>query len=84
MGCCDGKGSIGILRTVTEGLRSAPRVARQVAMGKYVPYKVKEARMNICEGCPMFQPHQKRCLECTCFLDIKTMLGEERCPIGKW
>jgi len=72
------------MRTVVEGLKAAPRIARQVVLGKYVPIQLKNQRMAICGACPNFQPHNKRCIECTCYLDKKTMFSEEQCPIGKW
>jgi hypothetical protein len=26
----------------------------------------------------------RQCKECLCFVDLKTMLKSEHCPIGKW
>lgn len=85
MSGCSGCGTkISTFRTVAEGLKAAPRIARQVVFQKYVSPQVKDQRMAICEKCENFQPHNKRCIQCTCFLDKKTIFSEEECPIKKW
>lgn len=55
-----------------------------------------KTRMSICEGCPSFDKEKKKCLECGCFMEIKTTLLKHRnpkkkgrveithCPLGKW
>ena len=84
MACSGCNNQISTTRTIINGLRAAPRIAMQVAFGKYVDLKEKTRRMTICEGCPNFQSHDKRCIQCTCYLDKKTVFTNEHCPIGKW
>jgi hypothetical protein len=41
-------------------------------------------RYNICKGCEFFRPMTKRCVECGCFMKLKTQLAQAKCPKGKW
>lgn len=41
-------------------------------------------RLNICKGCPRFYKGTATCLECGCFMKIKTLLPESKCPLNKW
>lgn len=41
-------------------------------------------RMKICRTCPrLFQP-TRTCLECGCFMLIKTKVPNVECPLGHW
>ena len=48
--------------------------------------KIKEARLKICQTCPIFSSNW--CLEarggCGCYLPSKTSYKDEECPKGKW
>ena len=85
-GCssCGSNKKISIPRTIFQGIKAAPRVARQVVFSKYVTPDVKAERLNKCFKCPNYQPKDQRCIECTCFLDKKTIFTDEKCSIGKW
>jgi hypothetical protein len=45
-------------------------------------------RREICRTCEFFNSSKRgftdRCSKCGCFLTAKTVLEEERCPVGKW
>ena len=43
-----------------------------------------EAALAICRGCEKFEPKQERCTLCGCFMQLKTRLRSQSCPIGKW
>lgn len=48
------------------------------------PEELQEERLSICIECPrLFQP-SKQCMECGCFMELKTRLAEAACPLGKW
>jgi predicted anti-sigma-YlaC factor YlaD len=50
-----------------------------------VPWEVHEKRIAECENCRQwFCPMARQCLQCTCFVDIKTWVAPETCPAGKW
>lgn len=41
-------------------------------------------RLSICHECEHFIPKSKRCSKCGCYLNLKTKLRSQHCPIGKW
>jgi len=41
-------------------------------------------RLSICSACERFRPSDQRCSICGCFLDFKTRLRSQDCPLGKW
>lgn len=45
------------------------------------PDVIKE-RQAICKGCEYM--HDNRCSKCGCWLQYKSILRAERCPVGKW
>ena len=40
-------------------------------------------RMDICKQCPHLTK-MHRCLECGCFMKVKSKLTLMDCPLGKW
>jgi hypothetical protein len=50
----------------------------------FVQTAEQNAREAICRDCDRFEAQWNRCLECKCFLAIKTWLKAQSCPIGKW
>jgi hypothetical protein len=57
--------------------------AQYAASGfKTVPAETQKARLDVCETCP----HRKEnvCQVCGCYIDKKSWLPFEDCPIGKW
>jgi hypothetical protein len=49
-----------------------------------VSNEVAETRYKICINCPKIVPVTRQCLECGCFMKIKTTLPNAECPLGKW
>lgn len=43
----------------------------------------REHRLKICESCDFFTAN-RRCLKCGCYMDVKTTIKAEKCPIGRW
>ena len=41
-------------------------------------------RMEICKSCEHLTERLRRCRMCGCFMDAKTWLADQECPIGKW
>lgn len=41
-------------------------------------------RLEICRWCEHFIPEQGRCSQCGCFMNFKTKLRSQHCPINKW
>ena len=54
----------------------------------------QKRRLDICRECEYFTPNiaelperqrkQERCVKCGCFMNFKTKLRSQHCPIGKW
>jgi hypothetical protein len=65
---------------------AAYRAAKSGAMRQKVvsSKEEKERRLAICKECEFFQASPLKCRKCGCFLQLKTRLETEHCPIGKW
>lgn len=44
---------------------------------------VREQRLTLCRECPQFTP-EERCVECGCFMKVKSAFVTSKCPLGKW
>ena len=42
------------------------------------------SRLKICRGCEFFRPKTETCRKCGCFMKLKTLLANAKCPIDKW
>lgn len=45
--------------------------------------KVQQERVSICNSCE-FLAVTRTCKKCGCFVDAKTKLMNQKCPVGKW
>ena len=50
----------------------------------YTTKDIRNARYDICKGCPEFFNPIKMCKECGCSMPMKTWLTNATCPIGNW
>jgi hypothetical protein len=76
-----------IVPNVIRGMWAALRVLWWKLRGRpvIVPGQEQEYRVSICEDdCEWFDPQDRQCLDCTCFVDLKTWTASESCPRGKW
>ena len=64
------------------GVQAASSLAR--GESPFVQSAEQNAREAICRDCDRFDPRWNRCLECRCFLAVKTWLKAQSCPLGKW
>ena len=44
----------------------------------------RDCRLGVCKGCERLFKPTRTCLECGCFMGLKTWLKDSTCPIGKW
>ena len=44
----------------------------------------KSIRYPICKNCEKFNNQLKLCIECKCFMPLKTLLLHSKCPLNKW
>jgi hypothetical protein len=45
---------------------------------------VSSSRLEICKKCDFFDNANNRCKKCGCYMEIKTKLRIEKCPVNKW
>jgi len=64
----------------------AIKMAKQAVNGGpiKVPAETKQERLKICEECPSFEPHERRCKECGCYMELKASFTDSSCPLEKW
>lgn len=62
------------------------RNTKSVAQGNdlLAPPMLVDSRIAVCERCPNFIFDSRQCDLCDCFVDVKTMLRAESCPLDKW
>lgn len=67
------------------GFKSLFTAAKNVVNGvdQTVTEDIKYERKEICNGCPKLLK-TRQCGECLCFVDLKTTLKQEKCPLNKW
>lgn len=51
---------------------------------EYVDKAEAKARLDVCRTCERFVKNTQQCLECGCFMNLKTKLKLATCPIHKW
>lgn len=74
-------------RTIPNFLAALGRVLRQIFLRREpfaVPAEVQDDRLALCNECEFLVPDSRQCVKCTCFVDIKTLLSTESCPVKKW
>jgi hypothetical protein len=71
---------------VANAAGAAFRLGKAAVLGHQIVSSKEEIdrRLSICRACEFFQPSGMRCLKCGCFLNLKTRLETEHCPIAKW
>jgi hypothetical protein len=46
--------------------------------------KMAKERMEICDKCDYYRPLTTQCAKCSCFMNVKGMWPNAKCPINKW
>lgn len=54
------------------------------ALAEKVSPEVRESRYNICLSCEKLYAPTKTCRLCGCFMNIKTWMPNQNCPVNKW
>lgn len=75
-------------RMAVNAAKAVVRTAVAAVTGQEVvaPKTQAEQRLAICRACPrmVIQDSVERCSACGCYLNYKTALSQEKCPLGKW
>jgi hypothetical protein len=77
----------GLLDKASNLVMATGRATKALAAGKQIMASQDEVarRLSICRCCEFFKESPAmRCLKCGCFLNLKTRLETEHCPIRKW
>lgn len=53
-------------------------------LNKKVTPAQKQQRLSICNTCPHLYTPTRQCSQCLCFVDAKTEIKTEHCPLYKW
>lgn len=59
----------------------------QAVSNRPVDKETYNKRLDVCRNCPAFDPAQKRCTECGCYMPAKAHIGgdpDALCPLKKW
>ncbi len=69
----------------TQIKNAASAAVKHIATGGgRVDPSIQENRLSICYACPLYNKESGQCMDCGCFLKIKTSLPSSRCPKGHW
>ena len=63
--------------TVIDAIRHASRSGQVIAHDDVIRH-----RITTCTGCD--RKTGARCLECGCYINLKTAVAVAKCPLGKW
>ena len=50
----------------------------------FVSPEIQRQRLLVCSVCEYLDRPSARCTECGCFVQIKSKVSTEECPMGKW
>jgi len=53
-------------------------------MSLFISEEKREKRLEVCRRCVEYNATLYQCRECGCFLKIKSLLKNQKCPKGKW
>jgi hypothetical protein len=75
----------GMLDMAKNLMRDGAKIVNNAVSGNstLVEDSVRDFRLSTCRACPRFTP-EERCVECGCFMKVKTAFVTSQCPIGKW
>jgi len=80
MSCCGGSKS-----PAPQGIIQR---AKEAVKNKFADKALREERLSICTICPKLNILKKdyvsMCKVCSCIVEGKTWLAQEKCPLGKW
>jgi len=45
---------------------------------------LSKQRLSVCKTCEFYKAMLFTCQKCGCFMPLKTLLSDSKCPVGKW
>jgi len=46
--------------------------------------RMSEERLSICQSCEFYNAASHRCKACGCFMKVKVLFKQSKCPHNKW
>ena len=77
-----------------EALKKLARAA--LAAGDEAPIEIQQARINVCNSCPVLDAQNMKCRSCGCYVEVKVTMMRNynpkkqgrkevtHCPQGRW
>lgn len=72
------------LDKLRDKMKSVTKTVEKVMPDIVVDEKIREERLAICTSCEKFRTKTRTCKVCGCFMDIKTWMPRQKCPMNKW
>lgn len=76
------------MNKLQEKMMQAKAAAKELLEKNFEKYKVSDEiqkeRFDICLDCENLKPTINQCQICGCFMNIKTWMPNQKCPIDKW
>jgi len=64
--------------------QAASKLANETIPFKKVTPEIHAKRWEICQACEHLYKVTNSCRKCGCFMEVKTWMATQRCPIKKW
>lgn len=69
-------------------MQALQKIAEEKAVEKLLVDKVHPdvqlERISICRSCEKFYKVTAQCRLCGCFMNVKSWMPDQRCPVNKW
>jgi hypothetical protein len=62
----------------------AQKLANRIKENIHEIVEIREQRLEICNQCPELRENSRTCIQCGCFVDAKTAIKSQKCPLDKW
>jgi len=76
------------MNKLQEKMKQVKAAANELWEKNFAKYKVSDEiqkeRLNICLDCKHLKPTINQCQLCGCFMNMKTWMPDQKCPIDKW
>ena len=62
------------------------KIIKMRGLAPHSIFTLQSNRLDICSGCEkqLIYLGIKQCKHCGCFLELKTLVTKEKCPLNKW
>jgi Family of unknown function (DUF6171) len=72
------------LKEKLQKLSDSAQKAASENLNEKVPSDIQELRWQICKSCDKLYTPTSTCKLCGCFMQVKTWMPRQKCPVNKW